>query len=149
MSKRKVGRPSSYRAYVKEYNLIKKEMKKRGYDMAEVKYTKAEWERAHFAEKNERKEAILKGERKTIGNINRDLIKRQQWKYSSAQAKAQRKAYTIAGGKEKDIKISDIRSGKTQAVDWNAIANREKELRAQGLGWNRVHTKISEEFFGS
>ena len=149
---KKRGRPASYTAYSRDYNKVAKAMKKRGYTMAERKYTKMEWERIHYAETNDRKLAIQRGERKTIGNINRDLIKEQQWTYSSAQAKAQRQAWIIAHPDSKKSElpsIMDVRGGKKQAVDWNAISAREKELRTQGWGWARVHSTISSEFFGS
>lgn len=142
------GRPSSYKAYSRDYDAVKKAMEKKGYTMAETKYSEEEWKRAHRAEINDRQRDIKERKRKTVGNINRDLIRRQQWQYSESQAKAQRRAYTLSGGKDK-IKLSDIRGGKVQAVDWNAVSLREKELRNQGWGWGRVHSQISEEFFGS
>lgn len=148
MNKRGRGRPTSYEAYSRDWDATEKAMKARGYTMAETKYTKEEWKRAHRAEKNDRLKAIKEGKRKTIGNINRDLIRRQQWQYTESQAKAQRRAYEMSGGKEK-IKLSDIRGGKVEAVDWTALSNREKELRNLGWGWGRVHAKVSEEFFGS
>lgn len=149
MSKKR-GRPSSYQAYSRDYNKVAAEMAKKGYTMAESKYTKAEWERAHQAEINDRNRAIKEGKRKTVGNINRDLIKEQQWQFSSAQAKAQREAYNQKNpDRKEDLKIFDIRGGKVQAVDWNALTQREQELRNQGWGWGRIHSTISEEFFGS
>lgn len=145
---KKRGRPTNYAAYSRDYDKVAKEMAKRGYTMADRKLTKMEWERTHYAYKNTRLIEIKEGKRKTVGNINRDIIKSQQWEYTSAQARAQRRSYEIRGGKKK-LKISDIKAGTVQAVDWNQISIREKELRAKGYGWAKVHTTISEEFFGS
>jgi len=144
--KRGVGRPSAYKAYVAYYNELKKNMKKHGLQMAQRKLTKREWEAYHTAMKNDRQKEILEGKRKIVGNINRDLAKRQQWGLSAAQARAQQKAIKVQTGKTE--RIRDIRAGKAQ-VDWDAISAREKELRNQGWGWARVHDTISEEFFGS
>lgn len=150
-NKRKRGRPSgtgSYEAYSKEYDRVKAAMEKRGYTMASEKYTEAEWKRTHKAEINDRNTAIKEGKRKTVGNVNRDLVKEQQWHYSTAQARAQRKGYELRGGKEK-VKLSDIKSGKTRVIDWNEISVRNKELRADGKSWDEVHQIISQEYFGS
>ena len=144
------GRPSSYEAYVRDYNKIASEMAEKGYTMAETKYTKAEWERAHRAEINDRNRAIKEGKRKTIGNVNRDLVKEQQWQFTSAQAKVQREIYKQKNPEIKEyVKLSDIRGGKLQAIDWNALSKREKELQNKGLEWGQIHSTISEEFFGS
>ena len=144
----KKGRPSSYLSYSKEYDRVKSVMASKGYTMAERKFTEEEWKRAHWAVRNDRLRDIKEGKRKTIGYINRDLIREQTWRYSQAQARAQLRAYKLSGGKE-NLKILDIRGEKVRAVDWDALSAREKELRAQGWGWGRVHATVSEEFFGS
>lgn len=134
-----------YKAYVALYNAKKAEMKKKGYTMAIRKYRKIEWEYYYTAEKVEREEAIAAGKRKTIGDINRSVVKDQTYSMSKLQAKGYRDYLKTQGQK---VKISDIRAGKVQ-VDWNAVSMREKELRNNGWGWGRVHDQISEEFFGS
>ena len=147
----KPGRPSgtgSYESYSREYNRVKKEMKKRGYTMASEKYTKMEWKITHQAEINDRKNDIIEGKRKTVGNVNRDLVKEQQWHYSTAQAKAQRRGYKLRGGKDK-VKLSDIKGGKTRVIDWNAVSQRNSELRSENKSWDEVHEIIAQEFFGS
>ena len=151
MNKKKRGRPSgtgSYEVYSKEYDRVKAAMEKKGYTMASEKYTKIEWKITHRAETNDSKEAIQEGKRKNVGNINRDLVREQQWHYSTAQAKAQRKSYELRGGTEK-IKLSDIRGDKIRVVDWNEISIRNKQLRDNGKTWNEVHQIISQEYFGS
>lgn len=102
--KKKRGRPTgtiSYEAYSREYDNLAFSMKKRGYTMGEEKYNKTTWLRMYAAVKNDRTLEIKKGKRKTLGNINRDIIRRQQWKFTSAQAKAQIKVYQSKGRKRK------------------------------------------------
>lgn len=134
-----------YKAYEALYNNMKKQMRKRGYTMAQKKLRKAEWEYAYLAEKNERLDAMASGKRKTVGDVNRQLVKEQTWSQSKEQAKGYQSYLKTQGQK---VKISDIRAGKV-AVDWNAISTREQQLRQLGWGWGRVHDQISEEFFGS
>lgn len=134
-----------YKAYQALYNAQKQKMKKRGYTMAMKKLKKKEWEYYYAAEKNERQDAISKGKRKTVGDINRKIVQDQTWKSSKAQASGYQEYLRTQGQK---VKIADIRAGKVQ-VDWNAITLREQQLRGQGWGWARVHDTISEEFFGS
>jgi len=135
-----------YKAYEALYRAKKAEMKKRGYSMAQRKLKKAEWEYAYLAEKYEREDAIKAGKRKTIGDVNRQLVKEQTYSMSRLQAKGYQDYLKTSKGE--NVKISDIRAGKV-AVNWDAISAREKELRNQGWGWARVHDTISEEFFGS
>lgn len=145
-SKRGRGRPSDYKAYVNHYNAIKKQMKKHGLDMAEKKMNKLEWKTMREALINERKEQIEKGERKTLGNINRDLAKMQQYQYSKAQAKAWRKQIKEEVGE--DVTLAAIRAGK-YGVNWTAISAREADLRSQGLDLALVRHIIAQEYFGS
>ena len=146
MAKRGRGRPIDYRAYQKAYTALKKEMAKNGYTMYQRRLTALEYRTLYKAYKNTRKNEISQGKRKTLGNISRDILKSQQYEYSSKQAKVFQTAIKTQTGKTPSIK--DIRAKKVQ-VDWNAISLREKELRDQGWGWSRVHIQIAEEFFGS
>jgi len=162
--KRKRGRPSGtskYEAYVKEYNQVEAEMKKRGYKMKEKMYSKAEWEEYYESEREGRLEAIAEGKRKTTGNINRDLVKEQTYSLSTAQAKAQRRYLEQLDPESEEYKkileknggkaptLLDIRGRKVQIVNWQAVSDRNDELRQQGYSWDDVHKTISQEFFGS
>lgn len=134
-----------YKAYEALYRAKKAEMKKRGYEMAQRKLKKSEWQYAYAAEKSEREDAMASGKRKTIGDINRQIIKEQTYTFSKKQARGYQEYLKSKGEK---ATITDIRMGKV-GVNWEAITAREQELRSQGWGWGRVHDTISEEFFGS
>jgi len=140
------GRPENYQAYVKAYNSLKKAMEAKGLKMADKKMNKTEWNAMRVALTNERKEQIKQGKRKTVGNINRDLAKSQQYQYTQAQAKAWRKSIEETEGKK--VTLADIR-GARYTLNWNAISEREHDLRDQGLGWALVHQIIAQEYFGS
>lgn len=144
--KRGRGRPSDYKAYVKQYNALKKQMKKYGLKMAEEKMNKLEWKTMREALINTRKDEIAQGKRKTLGNINKDLAKMQQYKVSKEQARAYQKA--IKATDDKKVSIRDIRAGKYE-VNWDVINAREKQLRAENHSWNYIHEVIAQEYFGS
>jgi len=144
--KRGRGRPSDYKAYVRHYNALNKEMKKRGLTMAEGRMNKLEWKTMREALINTRKDEIAQGKRKTLGNINKDLAKMQQYAISREQAKAYQKA--IKATDNKKVSLRDIRAGK-YAVNWDVINAREKELRAENHSWNYIHDIIAQEYFGS
>ena len=147
MAKKQRGRKISWRAYSREYNARRKELEKRGYVMHERKLTAAEFRYRYKAMKLEREEEIANGERKTIGNITRDLIKDQEYKYSAKQGKAIQKAYENFTGNR--ISISSIRHGGNLNDFWNTIDMFKEELAQQGVLPDEIAIQVSQGFFGS
>jgi len=142
--KKKVGRKSDYKAYIKYYNELKQKMNKQGFHMYEKKLTKREWENYHTAMKNDRLDEIAEGKRKIVGNINRDLAKMQQWEFSSKQAHAMQESLKMRG---MTANIKEIRAG--QAFSWDDINARRQQLINAGFGYHAYTNQIAEEFFGS
>ena len=140
------GRKQDYQSYVKEYKKLKETMNKSGRQMAQRMYTKREWEQYHLALSNDRQKEINRGQRKIKGNINRDLAKRQQWEYSSKQAKAMSKVIKKQTGKTPLVK--DIRSGKVQ-IDWKKLQEEEERLIELGEDEEDARKKIHSEYWGS
>lgn len=134
-----------YKAYVELYKARKKELEKMGYTMAQRKLKKAEWEATYEAEKNDRLDDIASGKRKTVGDVNRAIVKSQTNTVSSKVARAY-----VAGQKKlgNKIKVRDIQYGKIQ-VDWESIREYKEILRKSGMSWGDINEKIGQDFFGS
>ena len=150
MSKRRVGRPSSYKAYSDYYDKVAREMAAKGREMADSKYNEDEWAHAHQALTNDRKEDMKLRGRKKVGNVNRDLVNNQRWKLSEDQARARMEAAKRTPFSETGkVNIWDIRSGKVDPVDWDIIDSYRTIKKAEGLDNATVRRLISQEFFGS
>ena len=134
-----------YKAYVALYNARKKELKKLGYTMAQRKLRKAEWDATYEAEKNDRLDDIASGKRKTVGDVNRAIVKSQTNTVSSKVASAYAKGQKKAGNK---IKVKDIQYGKIQ-INWEEIREYKQTLRDSGMSWGEINEKIGQDLFGS
>lgn len=128
-----------YNSYLKEYRKLQTNMTKMGYTMAEGPYSPAEYKTMANALKADRQLAVDKGERKLVGNLNRDLAKKQQWTMSNKQANVISKAIAKQQGlaKSKAPNIKAVRSGSVK-FDWDA-------LYAEGM----TEAEIKQEYFGS
>ena len=142
------GRPSSYKAYSDYYDKVASDMAKKGYSMAAPKLNKSQWAEIHRAEINDRNVDVIQGKRKTVGNVNRDLVREQQWKLSRAQARARMDAAKRTGNKKK-YKVFDIRSGNEDPIDWDMVKERRRSMKAAGVSDYAIKKNISQEFFGS
>lgn len=135
-----------YDAYVQNYKKAEAELKKKGLTMADKMYNKLEYKTTYKAIKNDREKAIAKGERKTIGNINREMIKDQTYEFTQKQAKAMQKAIERQTGNK--YRLQDIRAKKYE-IDWNEIDLRKAELKEMGLNFLEIKQVIGKEYFGS
>jgi len=140
------GRPQSYDSYVNEYNKIKESMNKQGFQMKGKLLTQKQWEQAHAALKADRKEEIKNGQRKIVGNLNRDLAKAQQWEFSNAQAHKMQDVIKKQSGKKPSIK--SIRAGKDE-VDWVAIEEYKQKLIDNGMSKKDAQDVVQTEIWGS
>lgn len=140
------GRPQSYDSYVKEYNKIKESMNKQGFQMKSKLLTQKQWEVAHAALKADREDEIKNGQRKQVGNINRDIAKEQQWKFSSAQAHKMKDVIKKQSNTKASIKA--IRSGKVE-VDWVAIDEYRQNLIDSGMSKKDAQDIVQNEIWGS
>lgn len=141
-----VGRPQSYDSYKNEYNKVKASMAKQGFQMKSKMLSKKEWEQAHAALKADRQIEINNGQRKKAGNINRDLVKMQQWKYSSAQAHKMKDVIKKQSNTKASIKA--IRSGAVE-VDWVAIDEYRQNLIDSGMSKKDAQDIVQNEIWGS
>ena len=97
-------------------------------------------------EKRVRQEAMEAGTRKSIGDINREIIKEQTYSVSQAQASGYVKQMRKMD-KDFEASVEDVRAGKVK-IDEVRIANRYNEVKKDS-GWLVASKTISQEFFGS
>lgn len=137
-----MGRNRDYDAYVKYYKQEKAKMKKEGYSMNLKKLTKTQWEVRFNAMYKDRQDEIAQGNRKIIGNINRDIAVSQKWERTRAQANAFLQHWDKANGKKP--KVKDVQAGKYA----NTVTTRYNELIRSGLSGQDVSKIITDEFYG-
>lgn len=135
-----------YDAYVQAYEKRKEELRRKGLTMYERKYTKLEYDTTYTAIRNDRKREIREGKRKTVGDINRQMVNEQTYEYSLKQGRAMQKAIEVQTGNK--YKIADIRAGVFK-IDWNEIKYRREELKEQGKSTWEIKKIIGQEYFGS
>lgn len=134
-----------YDAYVQLYKAAEAKMNARGYHMRDKILSKEEWKTTYEAEKNDRLAAVQRGERKTTGDINRQLVKEATYTYTQKQAKGYQQYLASRGQK---VKLADIRGGKI-AIDWDLLKQRRDTLHSLGIADFEIDKLISQEFFGS
>lgn len=132
-----------YDAYAHLYEEKRKDFARRGYQMASPKMSKIEYEATYEAYRNVRQGDVDLGKRKTIGDINREIVKNQSYEYTERQARGY-KAYLAKSGQK--AKINDIRAG---MINWDLIEKRRDELALDGATQSIIASTISQEFFGS
>lgn len=151
-----------YASYSRLYRIAKNKAKREGYEMNSPKMSKSEYLTTYEAEKNDRLGEIERGERKTVGDINRTLVQEQTFEYSQKQAKAFQTYYRIEAEMEGDPnrKIptqSDIRKGKAPEIDFDTLkeiyhAKKEAFIK-NGLSLDDATREakdyVSSNFFGS
>ena len=135
-----------YAAYSRLYDAKEAQMKAKGYKMSDEKLTKEEYEVTYQAEYNDRKDLVIIGKRKTVGDINRTLVQEATYEYSKDQARGYQEY--LKREKGIDAKINDIR-GKKINIDFGEINQKRGELIAQGFTSDKIPLIIAQEFFGS
>lgn len=135
-----------YAAYSRLYDIKEAEMKSKGYKMSDEKLTKEEYEVTYQAEYNDRKDLVIIGKRKTVGDINRTLVQEATYEYSKEQARGYQEY--LKREKGIDARINDIR-GKKINIDFGEINQKRGELIAQGFTSDKIPLIIAQEFFGS
>ena len=116
-----------YEAYSYAYDEMKRKRAAKGFTMARAKMSKSDWEKAYRTEKTYREADVIYGNRKTVGDVNRALIKRETYHATQAQAKAQQQILRKQG---KSSTLAEIRGGAIEP-DWEAIEKRRMELNDQ------------------
>ena len=171
MAKRgRVSKHEGYLKYVDQYTEKQRKLAKEGIMINSPMLTEVQFKETYGNEYNDRKKAIKRGERKTTGNIIRDLVDEQAYKVSMKQAKAQREAYIIqekrdlaaASGLDPDtedglkymeklnvkVTLKDIRTG-IKGVNWSEITTDQHEMRDAGIDWETINEYIAQTYFGS
>lgn len=134
-----------YDAYKNLYREQESKMSSKGYHMKDRLMTKDEWEVTYLATKYDRQDEVLQGKRKTVGDVNRQLVKEQTYTYSVKQAKGYQQYLKSQG---RAVSVNDIRASLVN-IDFNMIHEREATLRSQGFNSANIAFMISQEFFGS
>lgn len=115
-----------YEAYLHEYETKKESLHQRGYEMKDPRpYSELEYRTVYRALVNDRKEDVISGKRRSIGNIRRELINGQTWSAGDTQAKALYKYAKLTGQK---VKLMDIRAKGRESVDFGEYEKRYKEI---------------------
>lgn len=132
----------NYDSYKKQYLEKQQSILSKGGTMDQRMLSEKEFKARYKAMMNDRKKEISDGTRKKLGNITRDLVEDQAYKYSKKQAATFRKTVKQKGT------IQEYRLG-IISMDWDEIENRRDALEAQGLSFKEISHAISQEFFGS
>lgn len=134
----------SYESYVASYQKKQNQLAKRGYEMYDILYSKAEYEVMYKAYRSERLEQVDRGERKAATNVMRDLVNDQAYRFSKAQAIKQVEAAKVLGSK---ISILKAMHGDTRLGE---ILKAQKEMYLeQGMSTGEANLLISQIYFGS
>ena len=116
-----------YAAYSYAYDEMQRKRAAKGYTMAKSKMSQSDWEKAYRTEKTYREADVIYGNRKTVGDVNRALIKKETYYTTQAQAKARQQILRKQG---KSSTLAEIRGGAIEP-DWEAIEKRRIELNEQ------------------
>ena len=131
----KVRMDKAYENYKSRYRAKKKELKKKGYLMADTMLTKREYKMVRDAK-------VREG---VTTNINQTIVSEQTYEYSQETARRFKKTAKEFNLEWKGKSIMEIRKG---AVDVSAINDYLKELHPMWTGKER-QLWISYEVFGS
>ncbi len=126
---------NAYANYKKRYKAAKKQLNKRGYDMASDMMTKREYQRIRD---------IYVREVTTI-NINQTIVADQKYEYSQKTARQFKKVAEEFDLSWKGMSITELRKG---GIDVSEINEQLKELYPEWTGTQRQEY-ISYEVFGS
>lgn len=126
---------NAYANYVKRYEAKKAMLRKKGYEMADTKLTRREYEMVRRAYVNEG--------RKT--NINQTIVADQTYEYSQKTARQFKKVAKEFNLEWKNKTITELRKGE---IDVSGINDLLKEQYPEWTGTQR-QKYISYEVFGS
>lgn len=160
---------NGYRAYVRDYKRMAKKLAKEGGKPADPMMSKLEYYTNYEFKYQDRLEDVAAKKRKTVGDINREMIKEQTYKLTKKQAEGylkmleQRGYITEKNGKKyyvgsagEDIqgpskKEATIRNARITAIPYleEEIKSRYNQLRGNGVDGYAASKIIGQEFFGS
>lgn len=150
----------SYNKYVDLYRKREAMLAERGYEMYDEMLTFTEYKTAAPEMRNTLKERIRRGERKSVGDINKALVSEQAYELSEEQGYAIfnfLKENAAKYGVEYSTKninsiLIQIRQGEWLREEvglWDLIRDYRKDLFSQGLSKEEVRQQVSSTFFGS
>lgn len=134
----------SYESYVKAYTAKANQLAKKGYSMYDTMFSAGEYVEQYVSLKNTQVEMIKKGQRKTAGNILRDLVNDQAYAVTRKQALKLRKAGAEFGLK---FKLNKIMNDPSEISE--LLRQQRQLLIDQGLSSKEASLIISQEYFGS
>lgn len=157
-AKRSVKR---YNSYVKQFNQRVKKLRSQGIEPYEDKaLSYRDYKYIYSEERNDRIKEVDKGQRKSLGDINKKIVSDQVYELSEKQAYAIFDYMkTLSPEERKGIKfnykninraITKLREGKFVREElglWDAIRERRKDLFEAGYSKNEVASIVSNEFF--
>ena len=150
----------SYNKYVDLYRKREDMLAERGYEMYDEMLTFTEYKTAAPEMRNTLKERIRRGERKSVGDINKALVSEQAYELSEEQGyaifnflKENADKYGIEySTKNINSILIQIRQGEWLREEvglWDLIRDYRKDLFSQGLSKEEVRQQVSSTFFGS
>ena len=150
----------SYNKYVELYRKREAMLDERGYEMYDEMLTFTEYKTAAPEMRNTLKERIRRGERKSVGDVNKALVSEQAYELSEEQGyaifnflKENADKYGIEySTKNINSILIQIRQGEWLREEvglWDLIRDYRKDLFSQGLSKEEVRQQVSSTFFGS
>ena len=137
-----------YAAYSQLYDATQAKMNKAGYQMASKKLSKEDYTEVYKLEKLDRLQDISEGKRKSVGDINRELVKEGTYKISKKQAEGYVREMRQQNPNFQGS-VRDVRAGKV-AINKAAIAGRYNQLKNNAqLSPFAAGKIIGQEYFGS
>lgn len=130
--------------YVSEYKKKANQLAKRGYQMYDDLMDVTEYTSTYLALRTDQKQEVALGMRKKAGNILRDLINDQAYKFTKKQAERQLLAAKQFGYR---TNIQKLMAGDSEL---GKIIDEQKQLlKENGYSNKEIALIISQEYFGS
>lgn len=150
----------AYKAYVKLYQSRERMLESKGYSMYDEMLTFTEYKTAAPEMRQTLKEKVKRGERKSVGSVNRSLVSEQAYELSEEQGfaifdflRTNAEKYGI------DFDYSNINSALMQIREgswlredvgiWDMIRDYRQELFDKGFSKEDVRNEVATTFFGS
>lgn len=165
-----------YRDYVEQFEARKENFASRGLDFYDpVPLTYRDWKTVHAEKVNDLKQDIKEGKRKSVGNVNREIVSDQAYELSSRQADVIGEyllenepelleemnlvyKYVDEEGRErinlkKRIELfMKIRQGEFLREDvglWDMISDFRLQMFKKGMNKEEVRRAVGQTFFNS
>ena len=137
-----------YETYVREYKKAEAAQKKKGFTMQETMYSPIEFETMYTATRESLIERVAEGKRKQIGNVYQEMVRRQRYVRSIAQAKELKKAYKEQTGD--DVSYTKFLNDTTEYLGMvNLIDGLYQQFKDSGMSTVAARNEISSLIFGS